>query len=197
MLALTLWPEWPWTIDLPNPDGTDYHPLAKRLENREWEIPLNQWIALHAGKYIGGRKGRVASDEGCESVSLMGQRAGFEARCMTDYKDGGAVILRPFVGAWGAATALSTSGGMIMRPIVTSAIIGIFKVTRYLRPGETDESDGLRGWKVPDQIGNVFEYKRLNKPVPCDGKQGLWQVPADILAKCHEVGTERSDSGTR
>lgn len=192
MLALTLWPEWAWAIDLPKEDGTGYHPLAKRVENREWEIPLSQWIALHAGKYIGGRKGRVASDEGCESVSLMGQRAGFQTQCITDRKDGGLVILHPFVGSWGVATALSVHDGLIMRPIVTSAIIGLFRVTRYVEPGDNRPlPDGIRGWKVPDAVGNVFEYKRLNSPVPCVGHQKLWTLPDNILARCREVGTEK------
>jgi hypothetical protein len=192
--ALTLWPEWPWAIDLPNEDGTGYHPLAKRVENREWEIPIGQWIALHAGKYIGGRKGRVATDEGLDSVALMGQRAGFETLVRDEWKDGGVVVLRPFLGTWGSCNENGiVPPNSIRRPIVTSAIIGLFRVTRYVGPGDNRPlPDGVRGWKVSDAVGNVFEYKRLNKPVSCDGHQKLWTLPDNILARCREVGTEKA-----
>lgn len=189
MRALTLWAEWAWAVDLPSPDGTGYHPLAKRVENRTWKIPLGIWFALHAGKHIGGRPGHASSDDGCESVAFMGQRVGFDAHTLADYRDGGAVILSPFIGSWGVATQLQTGNAGIQRPIITSAILGLFRVTRYVLPGESDESDGVRGWKVPDQIGNVFEYARLREPVRCKGAQGLWQVPTDILDKCREIGT--------
>jgi hypothetical protein len=63
------------------------------------------------------------------------------------------------------------------RPIVTSALLGRFRVLRHVEPWKAGEGDGVAGWKVPGEIGNVFEYQALNQPIPCTGKQGLWIVP--------------------
>ena len=61
--------------------------------------------------------------------------------------------------------------------IELSAILGRFRVVRNDAPGEGD----LTGWRVPGQIGNVFEYEPLAWALPCKGAQGFWTVPDDVL----------------
>lgn len=137
--ALTLWPEWVWAI----------HHLGKRVENRTWGLPVNEWFALHAGKHIGGRPGRVAKSEGMRALWSMAVRAGTNpVVCVADIE------------------------------AESSCIRGLFRVIRNEAPGHGD----LTGWRVPEQVGNVFEYRPLTTPIPCSGAQGLWTV-GDEVAK--------------
>lgn len=150
MRALTLWPEWAWAV----------HYLDKRLENRGYKLPFGEWIALHAGAHLGGRKGSVAEAEARENVRDMAIRAGWTT-------DGGLWNCYDF-----------RRGDQLVRLDPTkplnSMIHGLFRVNIYAMgaPG---------GWHVPGQIGNCFEYLPLAEPVPCKGAQGLWTVPADVV----------------
>ena len=96
----------------------------------------------------------------------------------------------PTGGGYGAADINPLTPGSERRPIITSAILGRFRVLRVLPPGATEDTDGVRGWKVPDAYGNVFEYRRLNQPVPCKGAQGLWKPPVEVEMEIANVGFE-------
>ncbi len=66
MKALTLWPEWAFAVRL----------LGKRIENRPrpaswYGLRIGETFAIHAGKHIGGRPGRVARAEGIDAVVRM------------------------------------------------------------------------------------------------------------------------------
>jgi hypothetical protein len=147
--ALTLWPEWAWAIDR----------LDKRVENRDWPIPLG-WYALHAGKNIGGRPGAPATIEGIESVARM-------ARCAGWFSHGSAR----------EAEFVRVSDALTVRwnldDVPTSAIVGAIRI----------------GWRVDDAVGNlIVEYRPLARPVPCKGAQGLWTVPEDVVAEMKRIG---------
>jgi hypothetical protein len=63
-------------------------------------------------------------------------------------------------------------------PIVTSGILGAFRILRVIPPGETQRAPGVTGWKVRDAYGWVFEYRRLPAPIlNVSGAQGFWRVP--------------------
>lgn len=150
--ALTLWPEWVFAVIF----------LGKPLENRTWSIPKGEWFGLHAGAYIGGRKGAPAEAEGWEAVANMARRAGWVSapglwRCH-DFAKGAQTVRRD-------PTA----------PL-TSRIHGLFRVTAHLH-----HSAGP--WHVPGQIGNVFDYVPLVEPVGCKGFQQLWAVPAEVVER--------------
>jgi hypothetical protein len=181
--ALTLWPEWAWAIDLP-------HQLAKRVENRGYALPVGVWIYLHAGKHIGGRPGRPSLESGLRAVEHMARAAGLKAATFLDYSDGGAIAVDRHVHSFGAAEINPLTPGSERRPIITSAILGRFRVLRVLPPGLTEICDGVRGWKVLDSYGNVFEYRRLNQPIPCKGAQGLWKPPVEVQMEIANVGFE-------
>lgn len=162
--ALTLWPEWAWAI----------HFLDKRIENRTWALPVDEWFALHAGKHIGGRPGMGATQEGLDSLKLMANRAGW--RFETTHVTEGVQV------DWKGRVVAAK-----IRTIQTSAIPGLFRVVRCEAPGHGD----LTGWRVPDQTGNVFEYRPLKAAIPCSGAQGLWTVKPEIEAQI------RADVGAR
>jgi hypothetical protein len=67
--------------------------------------------------------------------------------------------------------------------MVTSAIVGLFRVVERIPPGDV----ALPSWKVPQQIGNRFDYHPLPTPIPCRGAQGLWTVLEDIERQIREA----------
>jgi len=181
--ALTLWPEWAWAVDLPEL-------LAKRVENRGYALPIGVWIYLHAGKHIGGRPGFTATQEGLEAVETMAANAGLPNRAAFGQKEGGYLAVGASVYSYGIGDKCPLKEGCSRRPIVTSAILGKFRVLRVLPPGVVEDTDGVRGWKVPGDHGNVFEYRRLNQPIPCKGAQGLWRPPEAVEMEIANVGWE-------
>ena len=162
--------------------------LAKRVENRGYALPVGVWIYLHAGKHIGGRPGKPAMEEGLWAVERMARAAGLKAASFLDYSDGGAIVVGSSAHTFGVADRNLLMEGTVRRPIVTSAILGKFRVLRVLPPGVVEDTDGVRGWKVPDAFGNVFEYRRLNQPVLCKGAQGLWRPPEAVEMEITNVG---------
>jgi hypothetical protein len=140
--------------------------LGKRVENRGWSLPVGEWIGLHAGKHVGGRPGKEATAEGLEGLIHMAERAGW--------------VLERQGFTRGAERVEATPGG-----IVTSAMLGAIRVVGVDPPGSGD----LRGFRVPSAFGNRFEFRALARPVPCRGAQGLWSIPADVLAEMRRVGS--------
>ena len=181
--ALTLWPEWAWAIDLP-------HPLAKRVECRGYTLPIGVWIYLHAGKHIGGRPGFVALESGLSAVTDTAYAAGLDVSYAAGHAEGGYIRVATFVAPYGACLASPVLEQYSRRPIVTSAILGRFRVSHAIPPGLTEICDGVRCWKVLDSYGNVFQYQRLNQPVPCKGAQGLWRLPVEVEMEIANVGFE-------
>lgn len=139
--------------------------LGKRVENRGYALPIGEWIGLHAGKHVGGRPGKPAETEGLEGLVEMATRAGWLV-AGNDFTRGAEVV------------TISRAA------LTTSAMLGAFRVTRVDAPGHGD----LGGFRVPDAFGNLFELLPLARPVPCPGAQGLWTIPADVLAQMLEVG---------
>lgn len=168
--ALTLWPEWAWAI----------HNLDKRIENRDWAIPTGEWFALHAGKAVGGRQGAPAEMEGIEGLGYMAERAGWSLSFTGAVGKSWSIVFRRD----NESTVAHDPRCEMERanPIRTSAIVGLFRVTRNDQPGRGD----LEGWRVPDAVGNVLDYRPLTSPVPCKGAQGLWTVPPDVAALVRE-----------
>ncbi len=170
MNAITLWPEWTWAINLPGP-------LSKRVENRGfaiWPRLLNEWVAVHAGKHIGGKPGRGYTYGGLLGVRDMARLAGWESGVNGDPPTWALACRNGLDYGWTCSPDYTGKRPHNpMTPIVTSAIVGAFRVTRVLRPGETSDEDGIRGWKVPDAFGWVFDWRPC-PPIPCGGKQGIW-----------------------
>lgn len=162
--ALTLHPEWAWAICN----------LDKRDENRPPSVVrmvLNVigggWLAIHAGKSVGGRAKWLAHREGIEALESMARRAGWTPRCLRPGEHGLRFALRPDL--YGLRAPLVTA------PLVTSAIVALCRVG----PGNPDSP-----WAVPGQaqIG-LRDLFVLPEPVPCSGKQGLWTVSDEVVAK--------------
>jgi hypothetical protein len=169
-LALTVWPEWAWAIaHFGRYVGKE---RAKNIENRVWPVPdhmVGQWCAIHAGKYIGGRKGDNALLEGLTDLREMAENVAEE---FGDDRIGGGL----------------PEYSELIPLIATSAVVAV------VRLGETICLDEPKGWHIGpetlDRHGRVVknygwplnDVRTLVTPVPCKGAQGLWPLSADVLA---------------
>jgi hypothetical protein len=151
--ALTLWPEWNWAIDN----------LDKLVENRGWPLPpamQGKRIAIHAGAYIGGRKGAPATREGIEAVAEMATSAGWT------------------VTADGLHALLFTKGEIVRRltaeSIVRSAITCTVVLASCTPPGPVLPDDG---WYAGDYGFRLADKQTLPEPIHCSGAQGFWTLP--------------------
>lgn len=152
--ALTLWPEWSY--------GICY--LGKKIENRTWypnSSVLNRWMAIHAGKHIGGKPGDRATEDGMTNLVRMAETDGYECYDARHMIDGYSCVLKknglhPFS----------------ENDIVKGAIVCLVKVLGGFRPDKSDKpwaADGMVHWYLGDVIV-------LDEPIYTSGKQGLWRV---------------------
>lgn len=119
-LALTLWPEWAYAVA---------H-LGKNVENRVWAPPKNligSWLAIHAGKHIGGKPGDEWTLDGLRELLNMAEELGRE---------------------------LPTFDELIPQ-IKTSAVVAVAKVVGVIRqpdPLGWYNGEGSIGWKLDSII---------------------------------------------
>ena len=153
--ALTLDGVWPWAITV----------LDKAVENRSPRFAKSiakqiggGWLAIHAGKNIGNRPGRPATNEAIRGLLAMALDAGWEGG-PTIYNKGGRRV------------------GFQESDVRTSAIVAVCRVGRVLPPGESAP------WKVTESAAvELLDVRVLPEPVPCKGKQGLWRLDAETHA---------------
>ena len=159
-LALTLYPEMAWAITA----------LSKRVENRPF-APMGivgKCIAIHAGKYVGGRKGTFSAAEGIGVLCKLADRAGWEI-----FADNRKV------------TVLYTGKGeppieIRVDEIPTSAIVAVARVSSIDSGSQAPWSiPGMRHWHLADVLV-------LKTPIPCSGKQGLWPVSDEVARAIRE-----------
>ncbi len=157
MKALTLWPEWAWAIE---------H-LGKRVENRIWvpspgQLKPGDWLAIHAGAHIGGRKGIPAMRKAAVRLANTANDAG----CWTS--------LQPL--------DLIASRGPAGRPFrlsncTTGAIVAVAEYLGHDADRKTPwDGRGAHHWR----LGRVGV---LQLPVYLKGARNLWSVPAELLPK--------------
>lgn len=180
--ALTYWPEW--CPAFPGVQFADGEPsqLDKPVENRPmapWStiapslFGAGSWVAMHAGKHIGGRPN---NDGALGDVAFTAREAGWRGSVM-----GEALVLRK----GGAEVVLHP--GRIRR----SAVVALFRITRVVPPGVSGP------WRMPARWGWYIEVAPLPLPVSCSGAQGLWTVADDVAQQVRAqlpTAFETSDS---
>jgi hypothetical protein len=161
MPCLTLWPEWAHAVA---------H-LGKRIENRgqkPWSTILGKRIGIHAGAYIGGRKGCPATYEGINAMGDTANRAGLRIGWSVPER----AVSDPVPNA-------------LLRPVVCGAIICTAVVAR----GERNKHHtgwappfNPPPWGSPDSPWwwHLADVEVLAEPVPCKGKQGLWRWQPEV-----------------
>lgn len=151
--ALTLWPEWAWAIS---------H-LGKNRENRSWAPPddmIGDWLAIHAGAYVGGRPGDSAVLEGLNDLRNT-------VECIAEEEGSGLSL--PYYAE-------------LIPQITTGAVVAVCRVTgveRSVEPAGWYNGEPNVGWKLE-------QVRVLETPVRCKGAQGLWVLPHDVLVKVRE-----------
>lgn len=168
MKALTFWPEWLWAI----------RHLGKDEENRGWapsaaQLQAGDVFALHAGKELGGRRGRPATLEALLAVRQAAEVAGwstFTTSYLTGEKhdDPGVAFVRS-----GVRRELRAS------QVVTSRIVGL-----AVYGGARRRSNSW--WANPDACAwSLRNCIWLSSPIPHGGTQGLWTVPRPVMMAIH------------
>ena len=155
MKALTLWRPWPYAI-FHLPPG-----VAKRVENRSWVPPLGligHRIAIHAGK--------VMDQEAGAFIKRRAVTAGHREHLFSmdgPARDEGIIGTATLLGVLGED--YGSSGGVIAgsRGALSSAQIMPWFFGPY-------------GWLLDD-------VRALPEPIPCKGRQGLWDVPAELVGR--------------
>lgn len=178
--ALTLWPEWGIPVRF-------LRKLHEGVENRPKPYPKSlqgRRIAIHMGKYVGGRAGGRAFFDGMVSVFMTAAASGWKV-----YRPSESVyVLRR-----GSSTGLadgqlvyegSQEGDITIRipeHIVTSAIVATGVLSEVIGPTPNPP----RPWMVPTEpdeldepsCGWVFaDIEILEKPIACPGMQGIWTL---------------------
>lgn len=153
--------------------------LGKRVENRPERFARmvagqvgDGWLAIHAGKNVGNRKGRPAEVEAAMAVLRMAVAAGWD------------------VDASPGQLNLFPDGDLSAEPVVyrselvtTSAVVAVCRVRGVLPPGL------VHPWKVTSSAAlKLDDVRVLPEPVPCGGHQGLWRLPPDIFAAVKAQG---------
>lgn len=192
MKALTLWPEWAWSI---------MH-LGKDVENRTWHPPKNilgQRIALHAGRKVGRRyepfvKGALpyydfvvsmARDAGILPRYIRGKREGLDGEFIVGiqwYANGDVNI----------DGKLYKYGDVIKEMIFEEILLGaVFATARIESCTVYRKSEGwIRSpWAAEGQYTwKLNDLVIIEKPVQCQGKQALWTLSPEV-----EVEVRRQD----
>ena len=137
----------------------------KRIENRTWAPPASlrgQYLAIHAGKRL---------DRECAAGALE--------------------FVRDLPASERAKIGADCPHPVSVRTMPYGAIVGVARVTGWVRESESPWFVGPVGWVLDDVVAI--------DPVPCRGAQGLWTVPDDVLAIVRErwKAARASASGDR
>lgn len=150
---------------------------AKKIETRSWSTPHRGWLAIHAAKGLGS----------------VGGPSGLIDLCLSE----------PF------QTALAKGGAGLIVPgsdLPLGAVVAVAHLHRVGRIGRRGEDVILNGFDLPI-VGDELAFGdyapgrygwaltsvwALAEPIPCRGALGLWDVPADVLARIDaEIGVAR------
>ena len=177
MKVLTTWPEFAFAIS----------DLDKRIENRTWLPPegvIRTWIGIHAGKHLGGRAGKVAMKEGVDALIEQASSNGWVSVWVRDtlkfYRPGDMTDPKAF-----SIEDVPKSG--IVALAFLESVTRKDVVTEMEVPGSSlDPGEPNYHYTAPWGFRDRFHWRfssvlTLDKPVPCNGKQGLWEA-------CDEIG---------
>lgn len=154
MKALSIWPEWAFAIT---------H-LAKRVENRGWRPPskvIGCTIAIHAGRQFGGKAARPQAMRSLKALKKMAMRNGWTEAGFADVLE--------------QARAESPSESLIPA-IHTGAIVGTAKIAQVREPIDERER-----WALGPLCWVLEDVRRLQAPIPCRGRQGVWNLPDAVM----------------
>lgn len=132
--------------------------VAKRVENRSWKPPaslIGQRIAIHAGK--------TWDDDGYEMLEPIWVELGIKPDLDLVRQTGliGTALLSGVAQEVGLSAIALTAG-------------------RWPSAGHSETVQewwaGPYGWLLDD-------VRPLPEPIPCKGRQGLWDVPAELVGR--------------
>ena len=171
MQAITVRPHWAFAMLA----------LGKRIENRDFfpTAMIGQRIALHAGKHVGGSPSMPATMRGFRELACDMIGADYLAAPVWFKRE------EPFL-AWQHLRECKAKSSHILRDDDCPKSV-VFATARI----ETFEGKIPDGYAPPWAQGgkhwwHLAGFKALARPIPCDGKQGVWRLPDDVAAQVAE-----------
>lgn len=161
MKALTLWRPWPYAIFHLPAD------IAKRVENRSWKPPdwlLGERIAIHAGATY-DREGADFIGEHLADIGRLAELKkvpGHDARVKAEGIIGTAIV----------AGCCRVDGGLVRGdwPVSSRQTVDAFEQT-------------IRAWLFGPYGWLLDDVRALPEPIPCKGRRGIWDVPAELVGR--------------
>lgn len=156
MKAITIKQPWLWCIT----DST------KRVENRTWKPPfdlIGQRIALHASKI----------------ASKAEWQAAMNTSIVSYIPTPGLMYSPQKVMPLGAIAATALLVGYVVveqKPNTVERMVEASKNAMHYAHRQDPWFFGPVGWLLDD-------VKKLEQPISCTGKLGLWDVPTDVLTQ--------------
>ncbi len=150
MKALSIHPEWAFAIT---------H-LGKRVENRGWRPPaaaIGEYFAIHASRHFGGGQGKKRALRQVEALRRMAKRAGWTDKGLDE--------------ALAAAAASSTCPRTEIPGVPVGSIVATARLVSCRHPLTLNEPWALGPW-----CWILDDVCRLEEPIDCKGRQGLWNV---------------------
>lgn len=201
MNALTLWPEWAWSI---------MH-LGKDVENRTWHPPRSicgKRIALHAGRKVGRRFDPVTRGARpyYDFIVLMAKEAGILPRYIRGKRDGLKGIFDVGI-QWYADRNIViydkqyNCGDIIKEMIFEEILLGAVFATARIEPCSVYRKS--EGWiRSPWAAEGQYTWKLndiviLEKPIFCQGRQALWVLSPELEVKVRRQDKFDSCFGNR
>ncbi|MEE8309095.1 MAG: hypothetical protein V3R34_01730 [Hyphomicrobium sp.] len=160
MKALSIHPEWAFAIT---------H-LGKRVENRSWRPPaadIGKCFAIHASRHFGGSPGEKRALRQIEALRSMAKRCGWTDKGFDETL------------AAAASASLSCSAQRF-RGIPVGSIVATARLVSCRRPARIPEP-----WAFGPWCWILEDVRRLEEPIKCKGRQGLWSAAAlaDAIAE--------------
>lgn len=148
----------------------------KRIENRTWEPPrslVGAYLAIHAGKRIDPESWEGAADTATGAKLELPVIEGLLDAEDLDARAGGGNKHRQKY----AAAA-----------VPYGAVVAVARLVGTVRASSDTWFCGPVGWQLADVVA-------LREPVPCNGAQGLWELPPEVRARVRAQYMEARHAG--
>lgn len=117
------------------------------------------WAIMSAGKRVENRSWPAPR-------ALVGQRIAIHAGMRVD--------------EWGIEVVEEITDAPVPTPLTTGAIVGTARVTGCVRAANAEV---MTSWHFGPWCWELEDVRALEEPVPCKGRQGLWDLPPEVEAE--------------
>jgi hypothetical protein len=151
---------------------------AKTIETRDWQTSYRGPLAIHAGAGLGPVGGRTGLRKTISQREIGEALIAGGVRWETDLPLGAIVAVATLAGVWPMIYGHDAAGrgGYGYQTWETGGLS-----MRFVAVSDQEQAFGL--WLVGRRAWVLTDVQRLEAPIPCTGRLGLWDVPPAIQAQ--------------